>query len=176
MAVKLSLKRGRDDDMMGLHQSPLVRCAGPQLSSPRSSPSQFNLDANPTKRARRSDYTSSTSRVQAHFQNFFPLQDKDVSEKVSDIVRTSSNVNRRKQKQKEGEKMFTLEEVKEIVAKAVAEREEEIRLEYTDILSRRLQGFSFFPLLLFFLFLSLLPDFLTLISFFFFFLFPFRTI
>uniref|UniRef100_A0A7S4NTM2 Akirin n=1 Tax=Paramoeba aestuarina TaxID=180227 RepID=A0A7S4NTM2_9EUKA len=138
MAVKLSLKRGRDDDMMGIHTSPGVvgRCS-PQLTNNSPLPSsQFDLSGTPTKRARRTSYTSCSSPVL--FQNFFPPREieKDVSEKVTDIVRT-----KRRQKREPGkqERLFTLDEVKEIVAKAVAEREEEIRLEYNEILSRRLQ-------------------------------------
>lgn len=61
------------------------------------------------------------------------------------------------------EKLFTLEEVKEIVARVVAEREAALRQEYTQTLEKHLRGKKL-PLLL--LYQQLLVQ--TLIRFFFF--------
>tara|TARA_R110002050_G_scaffold268747_1_gene410900 strand:- start:1250 stop:1426 length:177 start_codon:yes stop_codon:yes gene_type:complete len=48
--------------------------------------------------------------------------------------------------QKRGEKKFTMEDLKEIVAKVLAEKEEELIQQYNEVLSQRLQGMTKFPL------------------------------
>jgi hypothetical protein len=49
-------------------------------------------------------------------------------------------VPRKKQRAEEGEKLYTLEEVKRIVAQVVAERENALREEYTQTLQQKLEG------------------------------------
>jgi len=123
--LKLSSKRSHDM----IIDAPPPPCSPHRiqfLGSPPSPPSPF-------KRVRTSPAVEAQSRKHSRDESpFAPAApfNPNVAERF---------VPRKKQRAEEGEKLYTLEEVKRIVAQVVAERENALREEYTQTLQQKLE-------------------------------------
>ena len=131
--LKISTKRGRDwsED---LQSPPVTPCSPHRITT---------LDSTPTKKYRPVEQTSqfvyeSSIRADSPFSQNQQQQPQTADQEALNQLIQQRKI-QSKPKNELTEKMFSYNEVREIVARAVAEREAQLRVEYDRILQEKLQ-------------------------------------